>query len=208
MNETTIKQGINDIATRDPDVAKALKLTGYPQPRIRPAGYETLFSIVVSQQLSTHAARAIMGRAKNLLPKINAKSVLALSTEELRNIGLSRQKISYLQGLSEAIINGSFNPDELENLDDQTAIKSIVNLKGFGPWSAEIYLMFSLQRQDIFPSGDLALLLALQKLKGLKEKPTPKQALKIIAHWTPWRSVGSLFLWQYYHVDTRLNRDE
>jgi len=84
-------------------------------------------------------------------------------------------------------------------MDDEAAIKAIVALKGFGPWSAEIYLMFSLQRSDVFPSGDLALLVALQKLKGLDEKPTPAEAKEIIKHWSPWRSVGSLFLWHYYH---------
>lgn len=200
MNEAIIKHALDAIAALDPDVAKALPLTGYPVPRIRPAGFEALFSIVVSQQLSTHAARAIMDRANALLPNINAESVLASSTQALRKLGLSRQKISYLHGLSKATLNGEFNPEALAAMDDQTAIDNIVALKGFGPWSAEIYLMFSLQREDIFPAGDLALLLALQRLKNLSEKPSPKQARELTIRWSPWRSVGSLFLWQYYHV--------
>lgn len=199
MNEEIIKQGLDDIATRDADVAKAIRQLGYPEPRIRPKGFETFFNIVVSQQLSTHAAAAIMGRARELLPSISANSVKTLKADELRNIGLSRQKVSYIQGLCDSVLNGEFNPDKLEQMENEEAIKHIVNLKGFGPWSAEIYLMFSLQRTDIFPSGDLALLVALQKLKGLEDKPTPKQAQGIIEHWSPWRSVGSLFLWHYYH---------
>ena len=199
MNQDIIKRGLDDISTRDNDVAEALKTFGYPAPRLRAAGFETFFSIVVSQQLSTHAASAIMGRARALLPELSAENVLKLAEGQLREIGLSKQKVAYVEGLSRAIIAGTFDPELLADMDDQTAINEIVALKGFGPWSAEIYLMFSLQRADVFPSGDLALLVALQKLKGLDQKPTPKQAQEIIAHWSPWRSVGSLFLWHYYH---------
>lgn len=199
MNENTIKQGLDEIALVDKDVADALPTFGYPQPRIRPVGIEAFFSIVVGQQLSTHAAAAIMLRARELLPELTAQNILNKTDEELRSVGLSKQKTVYLKGMAEAILNGNFDPDALQNLDDITAIQTITALKGFGPWSAEIYCMFSLQRQDIFPSGDLALLIALQKLKGLDKKPTPKEAQSLIQHWSPWRSVGSLFLWHYYH---------
>jgi len=199
MNREIIKQGLDDISTRDSDIAEALKIFGYPEPRLRAAGFETFFSIVVSQQLSTHAASAIMGRARDLLPELNAENVLKLAEGQLRQIGLSRQKIAYVEGLSRAVLAGDFIPEELPDLDNDAVMNKIVALKGFGPWSAEIYLMFSLQRTDVFPSGDLALLVALQKLKGLDQKPTPKQAQDMIAHWSPWRSVGSLFLWHYYH---------
>lgn len=199
MNKKIIKQGLDEIAAHDSDVAKALKQFGYPEPRIRPAGFETFFSIVVGQQLSTHAAAAIIKRAHDLLPVLNAESVLILSDEQLREIGLSKQKTGYIQGLANAIVEGDFLPESLNEMNDDEAIKTIVELKGFGPWSAEIYLMFSLQRTDVFPSGDLALLIAIQKLKGLDEKPTPSHAKEIIEHWSPWRSAGSLFLWHYYH---------
>lgn len=199
MNKDTIRQGLDEISSVDKDVATALATFGYPEPRLRPAGIETFFSIVVGQQLSTHAAAAIIGRAHELMPELNAETILSKSDEELRSIGLSKQKIAYIKGMANAIIAGEFDPDSLSELDDKTAIETITNLKGFGPWSAEIYLMFSLQRTDIFPSGDLALLVALQKLKGLDEKPTPKEAQEMIKHWSPWRSVGSLFLWHYYH---------
>ena len=200
MNENTIKQGLNAIALVDEDVAKALPTFGYPQPRIRPAGIETFFAIVVGQQLSTHAAAAIMNRARELLiSDFSPENILSKTDEELHSIGLSKQKIGYIKGMAQAVLDESFNPDSLSDMDDVTVIKTITELKGFGPWSAEIYAMFSLHRTDIFPSGDLALLIALQKLKGLDEKPTPKAAKKIIEHWSPWRSVGSLFLWHYYH---------
>ena len=88
--------------------------------------------------------------------------------------------------------------DGLETLNDKEAIDTITKLHGFGRWSAEIYLMFSLNRQNIFPANDLALLVALGRLKRLPDKPTPKQACELVRHWTPYRSIGSLFLWHYY----------
>ena len=84
-------------------------------------------------------------------------------------------------------------------MDDQAVIEAITALRGFGPWSAEIYLMFSLQRSDVFPAGDLALRVALQKLKGIADPLSEKQARAIVANWSPYRSAGSLFLWHYYH---------
>lgn len=199
MNKNTIKQGLDKIALADKDVAEALAIYGYPPPRIRPTGIETFFAIVMGQQLSTHAAAAIMAKARILLPDLTAEHIISKTDKELRGVGVSRQKIVYVKGMAEAILNGSFDPDALSKLDDKAAIERITALKGFGPWSAEIYLMFSLQRQDVFPSGDLALLIALQKLKGLDKKPTQKEAQEIIEHWSPWRSIGSLFLWHYYH---------
>lgn len=199
MTPDVIKKGLDEIAKADKDVALGLKLVGYPEPRIRAKGFETFFSIVVGQLLSTHAAAAIMGRARELIAEMTPENVLKYSNEQLREIGLSKQKTSYIKGLATAIISGEFDPDTLVDLEDEEAIKMITALKGFGPWSAEIYLMFSLQRTDVFPSGDLALLVGLQKLKGLDEKPTPAVAKELIAHWSPWRSVGSLFLWHYYH---------
>jgi len=199
MDNKIIKQGLDAIALVDKDVAEALEIYGYPEPRIRPTGIETFFSIVVGQQLSTHAAAAIMKKARLLIPELTPENILLKSDEELRGVGLSKQKTIYIKGMAEAIVNGSFDPDALAKLDDKSAIQAITALKGYGPWSAEIYCMFSLQRPDIFPSGDLALLVALQKLKGLDEKPTPKAASEIIQHWSPWRSIGSLFLWHYYH---------
>ena len=187
MNNEIIKKGLDEIAKQDSDVDNALQQLGYPEPRIRPTGFTTFFSIVVGQQLSTHAAAAIMQRAHQLLPDLSADTVLKLSDQQLREIGLSKQKTGYIQGLATAITQGIFAPESLEKMDNEEAIKTIVALKGFGPWSAEIYLMFSLQRTDIFPSGDLALLVALQKLKGLDEKPTPAEAKIIIEHWSPWR---------------------
>ena len=200
MNQDIIKTALDSIAINDAELATALADIGYPEPRIRPTGFATFFNIIVSQQLSTKVAATIMQRARDLLPELNAHTVLALPDGALREIGLSGRKVEYVSGLAEAIINGEFSPEALDDMDDDAVREAIIALRGFGPWSAEIYLMFSLQRTDIFPSGDLALLIGLKNLKQLAEKPTPQQAQALVAHWSPWRSVGSLFLWHYYNA--------
>lgn len=198
MDQQAIESALNQLATIDSDVAQALKITGYPSPRIRPAGFETFLNTIVSQQISTHAAKAIWGRVCKLMDTIDAVTLLSLPDNALRGAGLSQRKVDYSQGLAHRIVEGDFDPDALADMDDMAAIDAITQLRGFGRWSAEIYLMFSLQRPDILPADDLIILTSLQKLKGLEQRPTPKVARDLLAHWSPWRSAGSLFLWRYH----------
>lgn len=198
MNRKKIHRGMQFLSNIDEDFARGMGVVGVPEPRIRAPGFSTFFSTIISQQISAAAANTIAHRVDEVLGEITPETVLRVETERLREAGMSYRKIEYAQGLARAIVDGRFNPDALTALDDTEAIGHIVELRGFGTWSAEIYLMFSLQREDIFPADDLALRVALAKLKGLQAKPTPAQARKMIAHWSPWRSVGSLFLWKYY----------
>ena len=193
-----IKRHLDNIAQVDADVRQALLQVGYPAPRIRAKGYETLLSIIVGQQISTQAANAIMRRLRDRLPELTALSILGLSTDQLREAGLSARKVEYAQGLARAISENRFNPEDLTGMDDAQAIAEISALRGLGVWSAQIYLMFSLQREDVFPRDDLALQVALQRLRKLSDRPTPKLAEQQVELWSPWRSAGSLFLWHYY----------
>ena len=182
----------------DEDVANAVEQFGFPAPRLRPAGFETLFAIVVSQQISTDAARAIRQRVVALMDDVSPESLLNVDPEALRSAGMSYRKIEYARGLAEAIVDERLDLEDMRKQTNDEVIAAITALHGFGLWSAEIYLMFSLRRRDVFPAGDLALRSSLGMLKGLDEKLTPKQALELVEHWSPWRSVGSLFLWHYY----------
>ena len=166
IDRRAIRKGLSVIATKDSDVAQALTRISYPEPRIRPVGFEALLSIIVSQQISTGAARSIMDRVQALLPEISAPATLALPDGALRKAGLSGRKVEYVTALARAIVAGQFDPVALAQQTDSQAIASICMLRVWGRWSAEVYLMFSLQRPDVFPAGDLALRLALQKLKG------------------------------------------
>ncbi len=199
MNETKIAESMDYLARIDPDIKHALPNVGPPPPRIRPVGFETFFTTIVSQQISTAAASAIMARVRVRLPSLTAETVLLTPPEALREDGLSYRKIEYAKDLANAITEGTFSINALKQLDDQTAIDQITTLRGFGRWSAEIYLMFSLQRQDIFPADDLAIQIGLQKLKNLDDKPSAKTARQLTEHWAPQRSTGALFLWHYYH---------
>lgn len=198
MDESKIKRHLDALAKSDPDLRRGLKLVLYPAPRIRKQGFETLLSTIVAQQISTEAAAAIMRRVHVLLPAMEVQEVLRLPEGALRAAGLSTRKVEYVEGLARAIVDSNFDVSELPEMDDQAAIAAITSLRGFGTWSAEIYLMFSLQRTDIFPAGDLALRIALQKLKGIEEPLSDKQARELVEPWSPYRSAGSLFLWHYY----------
>ncbi|MEH6473093.1 MAG: DNA-3-methyladenine glycosylase [Halopseudomonas sp.] len=198
MDETAIKIALDALSRCDTDLARAVKQIGLPAPRIRPAGFETLLNTIVSQQISTEAARAIMGRVVEKMGTMSPQAVLSLTPQQLRTAGMSFRKIEYAHGLANAITSGELDVDALTTMDDRAAIEAITQLRGFGRWSAEIYLMFSLGRADIFPADDLALQVALGRLKGLDKKPTAKQSRELIQHWAPWRSAGSLFLWHYY----------
>ncbi len=198
MDQSKIKHHLNALAKIDDDVRRGLQQVAYPPPRIRAPGFETFLSTIVSQQISTEAATAIMQRVRALLPQIDAAQVLELPEGALRAAGLSARKVEYVEGLARAMVSGQFDPAAFGEMGDQAVIDAITSLRGFGAWSAEIYLMFSLQRSDIFPAGDLALRIALQKLKGLDQALNEKQARAVVEAWAPYRSAGSLFLWHYY----------
>lgn len=198
MNQSKIKSHLDALAKLDPDLRRGLKLVQYPRPRIRKQGFETLLSTIIAQQISTEAATAIMHRVRVLLPSMEANAVLRLPEGALRTAGLSARKVEYVEGLARAITENQFEVTKLPAMEDQAAIDAITSLRGFGVWSAEIYLMFSLQRTDIFPAGDLALRVALQKLKGIENPLSDKQARDVVAPWAPYRSAASLFLWHYY----------
>ena len=198
MDKRVIKRGMEALIEVDEDLANAVEQVGFPAPRLRPVGFDTLFATIVSQQISTDAARAIRECVLALMDDSSPNSLLKLDPEALRSAGLSYRKIEYARGLAEAIVEGQLDLQGMRNQTDNEVIATLTALRGFGLWSAEIYLMFTLRRRDVFPAGDLALRSSLGKLKGLDGKLTPKQARDLVEHWSPWRSVGSLFLWHYY----------
>ena len=198
MDKRVIRKGMKALIEIDEDVANAVEKVGFPSSRLRPVGFKTLFAIIVSQQISTDAANAIRRRVIALLDEPSPESLLSVDSEALRGAGMSYRKIEYAKGLAEAIIGGQLDLEGMHRKTDKEIIADITAMHGFGQWSAEIYLMFSLRRRDIFPAGDLALRLSLGTLKGLDGRLTPQQARDLVIHWSPWRSVGSLFLWHFY----------
>ena len=198
MDQHIIKKGLDELAAKDPDVQIGLDLVGYPEPRIRPKGFESLVAIILGQQISTEAASSIRKRLEELWEEKTSQSFLTLSDETLRGVGFSKRKIEYSRGIAQSISDRTLDLEGLSKMSDKDVVAELIKLRGIGLWSAEIYLMFSLGRSDIFPADDLALQESFKKLKNLKERPNSIQIRELTQGWSPWRSVGALFLWKYY----------
>jgi DNA-3-methyladenine glycosylase II len=199
LPKTALVKGIDCLAQVDPDIARGLARVGYPAPRQREPGFATLLRIMVAQQLSTHSAAAIWARVEQAcLPLVTAESFLALDEGAFKAIGFSRQKMAYGRALAEAVAGGVLDLEALAVLPEEEAIARLSALRGFGRWSAEIYLLFALGRADVFPADDLGLQIGMQRLKGLEGRPK-RNAMEALAEpWRPLRGCGAIFLWHYY----------
>jgi DNA-3-methyladenine glycosylase II len=199
MNAKAIRDGLDAIAAREPGVARALEAAGYPEPRIRPTGYATLLRTIVGQQVSVAAAASVWGKLETLLGEtIAPEALLAAEFEALRGCGLSRQKQGYARSLCELVLAGTL---DLENLpeDDEEAIAQLVQIKGIGRWSAEVYLLFAEGRPDIWPAGDLAVQAGLHKILGLPARPSEKETRALAEGWRPHRGSAAIFTWHCYN---------
>src|ERR1044071_1094707 len=186
---------------RDPILAAAIKRIGpcLMADRQRKDHLSALVGAIVSQQLSTKAAATIFGRLVALFPDhhiSDAAAIAAQSDAQLRAVGLSGQKVSYLRDLSARILDGRLDLDELDTLPDEAVIERLTAVKGFGRWTAEMFLMFRLHRPDVLPAGDLGIVNAIQRLYRLRRRPKPQRILKMGQAWRPYRSVASWYLWQ------------
>ena len=190
-----VAEGAAHLAAREPRFAAALELTGPLPLRRRPDGFETLFSAIVSQQVSTAAATAIWNRLA-ALGATDPVGVLAATDEALRAAGLSRQKIAY----GRAIAASGIDFAALRTLPNAEIVTELTRIKGIGVWTAEIYAMFSLGRVDVFAPGDLALRDAAHRLFELEARPTEKALREMSLAWSPWRAVAARLLWAYYRA--------
>lgn len=203
LDRARLAHALAELAERDREVAQALAHLGPPEPRRREPGFATLLRIVVAQQLSTRAAAAIWARLEQALAgDPRPEAFLALPEAELRACGLSVRKISYGRELARAVAEGRLAVEALAGLPDEEVIARIVQLKGFGRWSAEIYLLFALGRVDAFPADDLGLQLGFQKLKGLAARPNGRRLRELVAPWAPFRGAGALLLWRVHGAAT------
>ena len=199
---------------RDPILGAAIKRIGPcgMAERQRKDHLTALVGAIVSQQLSTKAAATIFGRFVALFPDghiPSAAAIAAQSDEALRAVGLSGQKVGYLRDLSARIADGRLLLEELDELPDEIVIARLTAVKGFGRWTAEMFLMFRLHRPDVLPVGDLGILNAVQNLYGLRKRPDPKRLLKIGEKWRPYRSVACWYLWQTLRMEALpVDRDD
>ena len=198
MTPKFVRESLDALGARDKDIAKALKVVGYPEPRNREPGFGALLNIIAAQQVSASAATAIRERLMAAVDPLTPKNFLAASDETLRAVGLSRRKVEYGRGIAEAMLTGDLDADRLAGCSDDEVIEALTALRGLGRWSAEIYMLSALRRADVWPAEDLAIQEALRRLKGLEERPARAVSEEIVEPWRPWRGVAALFLWHYY----------
>ena len=188
---------IKDVAPRIYKFEKRFELVeknfGFPSFVSREKGYLALKKTIIGQQLSIASAAAIWKRFIDA--DIRDEEILNSQADtQLRDLGLSRQKISYLKSLAES----GLDFDEMEVMENEEVINVLTDIKGIGLWTAEIYCIFSLKRLDIFPAGDLALQEATKHLLGLESRPSEKEMRNIARSWEPYRSVCAIILWHFY----------
>ncbi len=203
---TDLDEAIARLAKRDPGfVDHVLTVGGRPPLRRREPGFEGLAAIVVSQQVSTASAAAIFGRLKAALgateaAPFEAEAVAAVDDDLLRHVGLSSAKIRTLRAMAAAVRDGALTLDGLAGLPADEAAARLVAVKGIGPWSAEVYLLFCLGHADAWPAGDIALQEAARIALNLEGRPDAAALTRLAERWRPHRAVAARLLWSYYRV--------
>ena len=195
----SIRSAVEELASREPAFAAVVERHGVPEPRRSERGAQTLLRTIVGQQVSVAAARSMWSKLEAAFGSPpDLALLLAASDEELRAAGMSRQKAGYIRSLAELVISGEL---DLENLpgDDEEAIALLTKIKGIGRWSAEIYLLFAEGRADVFPAGDLAVLIEIGKLMGLEAKPSEKRLRELGEAWRPYRGAAAVLAWHSYN---------
>lgn len=200
---------LNRLVARDPDLA-AIEQRAGPLPwRARPAGFPGLLQAIVGQQISNQAAAAIWARVRTLPGALEPDGLAALPDDTLRGAGLSRPKVAHARALATAFRDGTLDTTRIAALDDTAAIATIASVRGLGPWTAEVYLLFALGRHDVFPAGDLALAAAAADLKRLPARPKPAELRALAEMWRPARGLAARLLWHHWrHLTGRPSFDE
>jgi DNA-3-methyladenine glycosylase II len=198
LTPETIVTGCGYLCEFDLDLARIYTKLGAPPLWAREPGFPTLVHIILEQQVSLASARAAFVKLQEASGAIAPESFLRFDDAELKRIGFSRQKAGSCRGLAQSILNGATDLGQISQLENESAFEALVNIKGVGPWTANIYLLMALLRPDIWPSGDLALEVAWQRLTKLENRPKKEQMAEIAAQWRPWRAVAARLLWHYY----------
>lgn len=198
---TSLKKAVDHLLLHDPVLAPVIAHAGPPRIAPHKNYYQELVESIVSQQLSVKAARTIMNRFLTLFPGDAFPApdqILAKTIEELREVGLSRQKATYIQDLAVKVLEGTVRFNHLDSLTNDAVIAELTQIKGVGVWTVHMFLMFCMGRLDVLPVGDLGIKNGIFKLYRLDEKPTPEEMLGIAAerNWHPYETVASWYIWQ------------
>ncbi len=187
------------LAAGDTDLTAIIDAHGYPPMWNRPNTFETLIHIILEQQVSLASALAALNKLRAKLGSpVTPEGLLSLTDEELKACYFSRQKTTYARHLAKALQSGELDLAALETLPDHEVRARLTALKGIGDWTVDVYLIFVLQRADIFPLGDLAAVNALKRIKKIPKDTSRDQLLTMISNWQPHRTIATMLLWHYY----------
>ncbi len=198
LTKAKLLEGVTKLCRRDPDLNKIVVTIGPPPMWVRKQGFSTLVYIILEQKVSIVSAKAVYQRLMDVMETPTPQEFLGLSDSELKLIGFSRQKMRYCRLLAESILTGVLDLSALRRMSDDAAHAKLTTMKGIGPWSADVYLLTALRRPDIWPSADIALAAAVQRVKRLRSRPTAEKLEVLGRRWTPWRSVAARLLWHHY----------
>jgi DNA-3-methyladenine glycosylase II len=192
------QQLCDDLASRDADLSDIIREYGYPPFWALPNSYETLVQIILEQQVSLASAKAALEKLRTRVGDITPENVAVLTDEDFRAAYFSRQKTVYVKHLTEQILNQRLDIAGLEALSNEAIRQRLVQLKGVGNWTIDVYLILVLHRADFFPIGDIAAVNALKMVKKLAKDAPVAEVVQVAAQWQPYRSVGTMLLWHYY----------
>lgn len=187
-----------NLAENHPVFSMILRQHGYPDYIVREASFETLVRLIIEQQVSLSSAKAAFDKLHAVATAITPSHILALSDDEFRAATISRQKISYLRILADAIATKSLDLEALKSCSDEEASKRLTALKGIGAWTSDVFLMECLQRIDVFPIGDVALRTAMKTSLNLPKETTADELVAIAEQFRPYRSLATILFWHYY----------
>ena len=200
----TFNTALTILTHRDPDLGAVIAKFGKPPIWRRPRGFETLVLLILEQQVSLASARAAYDRLAATAVELSPEKMLMLRDEEYRAAGVSRQKTRYIHHLSECLLDQSLRLDRLGRMGDDDVRAQLIQVKGIGAWTADVYLLMALMRPDVWPVGDIALQAAAHGIKGLAARPDPAELTDIGEAWRPWRSVAARILWHHYLSTPRI----
>lgn len=196
----SLNRSIDGLIALEPAFGAVVARSGYPEPRVRPRGYETLLRTIIGQQVSVKAAASIWNKLAAGLGDLSDPAILLGSDEErLRSFGLSRQKQSYARSLAQLVADGALDLMALPQ-EDEAAIACLTSVKGIGRWSAEIYLLFAEGRPDIWPAGDLAVQIEIGRILGHAARPSERAVRALAEGWRPHRGAAAILAWHQYNI--------
>jgi DNA-3-methyladenine glycosylase II len=198
LTQKNLAAAANFLASRDKHLAAILNQFGPPPLWGRPQGFSTLVRIILEQQVSLASAASVYKRLVTAINPFDPGRVIEAGEPYVRSLGVTRQKASYLLRLAESIEREELKLRSISRMTDHDARLTLMNVKGIGSWSADIYLLMAMRRADIWPAGDLALATSVMEVKQLEKRPNEVELLDIAEPWRPYRAVGARMLWQSY----------